>query len=109
MRDNNSKTNYYFNKWRRIVKMLTLLENADIIQKFCKNGMTKLNKKRLVEKNKFFKNGLDKLLKIKFNTKYGLDKLKNNKKKVKFDDFLNKLGNKRSNLTKLFFNKGVFS
>ena len=105
MRDNNSKTNYYFNKWRRIVKLLTLLENADIIQKFCKNGMTKLNKKRLVEKNKFFKNGLDKLLKIKFNTKYGLDKLKNNKKKVKFDDFLNKLGNKRSNLTKLFFNK----
>jgi hypothetical protein len=74
---------------------------------FCRNNLRKTDNKKTVEKTKNYKNGLDKLCKIKFNTKYGLNKLRNNKKNKKFDEFLKKLGDKGITLKKNFWNKFI--
>ena len=101
----NNKLYSTFMKWLNIVRNLQCNDNAKIIQKFCRNIQNKLRRKKELARQLKIKNGLEKLLNIKFGSRYALDKINSEKNRNIFKNFNDMLKKKKDDILKDCFDK----
>ena len=101
----NNKLYSYFMRWLNIARNLQCNDNARIIQKFCRNIIDKIQRKKELLKQQKLEEGLEKLANIKFGAKYALDKLNSEKNRNIFERFNNLLKNKREDILKDCFDR----
>ena len=95
----------YFNKYKLIVKRLSVMENADIIKKFCKFIRRKVNKEKYDNRMDAINKALELLDKFKPGRRFSLDKIRQMRNRNLFDKVINDLSNKRKNTLKDVFDK----
>lgn len=91
----NNKLYSTFMKWLNIVRNMQCNDNARIIQRFCRHIQDKLKEKKELARQLKIKNGLIKLINIKFGNRYFIDKLKSEKNRDVFDRFNDMLKKKK--------------
>ena len=91
----NNKLYSTLRKWICIVKTLKCNDKAKIIQKNWRKYQDKMKKDKELEQNLQRKNGLEKLLNIKFGVKYAIDKILSEKNRNIFNNFNDILNKKR--------------
>jgi len=95
----------YFNKYKSIVKRLSLMDNADIIKKFCRI----LRKTITIKKNRSRMNTINDGLKILDNFKPGrkdaIKQIKYTRNRNLFNKVINDISNKRRNTLKDIFDR----
>jgi hypothetical protein len=99
-KNTNNKLYSAFMKWLNITRNLQCNDNAKIIQKFCREVQEKLRRKKELARQLKIKNGLEKLLNIKFGSRYALDKIDSEKNRNIFKSFNDILKNKKDNILK---------
>ena len=85
-------------KWSKNARLMKSDDDARIIQKYCRNILNKINKKKEDEYLKKISEGLDVLDNLKLNMRYAFDKILENNKKNGLKDlvsFLQEMINKR--------------
>ena len=95
----------YFNKYKLIVKRLSVMENADIIKKFCKFIRRKVRKEKDDNRMDIIKKALEILDKFKPGRRFSLDKIRQMRNRKLFDKVINDLANKRKKSLKDVFDK----
>ena len=83
----NNKLCSILRKWNNLSKLLNFNDKAKTIQKQWNKFQDKVNKDKELENKLKIKNGLDKLLNIKFGGKYFIDKIKSASNKAIFNKF----------------------
>ena len=101
----NNKLYSTFMKWLNIVRNLQCNDNAKIIQKFCRRIQDKLRMKKELARQLKLKNGLEKLLNIKYGSRYALEKINSEKNRNIFKNCIDMLKKKRIDTLKDCFDK----
>ena len=101
----NNKLYSTFMKWLNIVRNMQCNDNARIIQRFCRQVQDKLKEKKELARQLKIKNGLIKLINIKFGNRYFIDKLKSEKNRDVFDRFNDMLKKKKDDILKDCFDR----
>ena len=92
-------------KWNSIANMLNYDNKAKKIQEQYKKYQDKLNKDKELAKELKIKNGLEKLINIKFGAKHALNKIKSQKNRKIFNKFNDALLKKRKDILKNVFDR----
>ena len=93
----------YFNKYKLIVKRLSVMENADVIKKFCKFIRRKVDKEKKDNRMNIIKKALNILDNFKPGRKFSLDKIRCMRNRNLFNKVISDLSNKRRNILKDVF------
>ena len=100
----------YFNKYKLIVKRLSVMENADIIKKFCRFIRHKVQKEKIDNRMNIINEALQILDNFKPGRKFSLDKIRQMRNRNLFTKVITDLTNKRKDILKdifdLLFNYG---
>ena len=106
-KDNLINNNLYhaLRKWAANVRGLICNENALKIQKMWRKFLDKINKDKELARKLKIQKGLEKLLNIKFGSKYVIDKIKSENNRNIFNQFNDMLKAKRYDILKDCFDK----
>ena len=95
----------YFNKYKSTVKRIILMENADIIKKFCRVIKKKIINEKYDNRMNIINNALNILHNFKPGRKFAIDQIKYTRNRNLFNKVFTDIGNKRRNILKDIFYK----